>query len=214
MNLSRSGMVQDETYVLEIFAPAAFAGSVFVINVCLFLCVSRIIRYGNSKRDKYGIFIHSLFVCIIDTFSGLEVFLVGLIKVERCISAFVCAILLVMSVGTRLNSQANIGCICAKRYVFSRNLPTTNMSWSKVYTKTLLVVNLIIGVASFAWLLAAMKVKYLTDRTVSCTLGNVTQGESAFGAAASIVIGIMCILLGDILCMLIIRKVRMSVNNQ
>lgn len=128
MNLSRSVVVEDEIYFLETFAPTVFGASIFVINVCLLFCVSRLLLSGDSKRDKYGIVIHSLFVCLNDTFSGLEMFLVGLVRVDSYISAFVCAISMFLSLTTQLISQANMACICAQRYILSRNIFTTKMN--------------------------------------------------------------------------------------
>lgn len=205
-------MVDNEMYVF-IIIEATFGGAVFVTNVCLLCCISRLLCTGHSKRDKYGIVIHSFFVCVSDTLSGLTLFLAGLFRVDSYESAFVCTNLGFFSLTTQIISQANIACICVQRYILSRGLRRTHTNWSKSYTKSLLVVNLIIGVASLASFFAGMKIKYLPDKTVACTLGNVVQGESAFVVSATAIIGIMCIFVGDIFCFLNIRKLRMSVSN-
>lgn len=75
-----------ETYIILEAFTCILGFGIFIINLILVIFTVRIIK----SKDKYGIIIHTLSVCINDMLCGLVLFLIGIIRVEGLFSVYLC----------------------------------------------------------------------------------------------------------------------------
>ena len=210
---TRNGHVtqMDETFLMIAVLTALFGGIIFLVNVCILFVIVKMISSQQTYNDKFGFLIHIFFVSI-DTCCGLVLFLIGLINVEGQISARVCAFIMFASFTLQLVSQGNIACVCIQRFIITKNVQNVDMKWKSSYTKTLFVVNSLIGITS----LVTLQTQSIDD-DIPYSYGP-CKGSSIMGWVVSrITLTIYCIgffftIVGDVFCALTFCRLRRQVN--
>ena len=189
-----------------------FGGIIFLVNVSVLFVIIKIASSRQTKNDKVGFFIHIFFVCIIDTYCGLNLFLLGLINVEGQTSARVCAFTLFASFSAQVVSQGNIACVCIQRFIITKHVEKVQIGWKSSYTKTLIVVNSLIGIISLLTLQTQSINEEIPYEYGPCR-GTCVMGPTlSIITAALFFIGFILTIVGDVFCVLTFCKLRKYVN--
>lgn len=184
---------------------------VCVANVMVLAVIARLLS-SKTFRDRNGMILHTLFVSVNDTLCGVVVFIIGLIRVNGIISAFMCVYLSFLSLALQVVSQANITCVCAIRFVVSRNM-NKMYETSMYHTRILLLVNVLIGTITMVSFVLATSVRYSPSESGSfCSLAKLVRGNLAVNYIAYFAFGILFTLTTDILCLMTIVKLRNKMN--
>lgn len=185
-------------------------GIVFVFNLTL-LCFIGKLAVSGAKNDKFGLIIHILFITVNDTLCGLFLFLIGWTPVQDKASAYACAVFVFMGLALQTVSQGNIACICIQRYVISKHIRAIQAKWRSVHTKTLLLVNLCLGVLSFGVCIAAFDINRIPTLNALCKLSNIMDDKTAKIVTINIVLGTMITFVADVFCFLTFHQLKTQV---
>ena len=216
---TRNGHVtqMDETFLMIAVLTALFGGIIFLVNVCILFVIVKMISSQQTYNDKFGFLIHIFFVSIIDTCCGVALFLIGLINVEGQISARVCAFIMFASFTFQLVSQGNIACVCFQRFIITKHVQNVEIKWKSSYTKTLFVVNSLIGIISLVTLQTQSTYEDIPYSYGPCKGSSVMGSMVGTLAATILLIGLIFTVVGDVFCALTFyrlrRQVKMSVES-
>lgn len=206
MNQSEgSPEVKEYTYVAGLTVALGLA--TFLSNFFLLCVILKVL----SKSDKYGIIIHTFFVCINDTLCGLLLFLAGVWRVYDSSTAHVCAYLILSSFALQIVSQANITCVCAQRYVFARYIRKTYVKWKSAHTKTLVLVNALIGGSSLVFYFSQIHIDNIPSVSISCKLGAVMSTDMVV-LLVNFCLGTLFIITANIFCFIAICVLKTELN--
>lgn len=213
--MNDSGSIpEDSAEIIIARITSTFGGVTFLANTYILICIIKLLAGVDSKKDKYGIIIHTFFVCINDTVSGLALFLTGMTRVYGKTTAYMCAYLVFTCFSLQIVSQGNLTCICAQRYVLTRKIRNNNVNQRAFYKKTLIVVNVFIGLVSLVVYILGTEVdtSYVPTNGVYCRLSSVMNGgNSAIIGSMNFALGAVFIIVSDILCMLTILGLKARV---
>lgn len=171
----------------------------FLLNLFAFVNLKRLCK--NRIREN-SFHIQLTFICANDCGCGLFINLLS-IPVTDVITVYVCGFSFIIVNVLTCMAQGNIFFICLQRYVFARNVRATSNKWKIYLSKTLLVVNGTIGVATLSFYLYFPL--YEEYRDSECTLG-VYKDNAKTVASMLIFVGLPTMLASDVLCILSIWK--------
>lgn len=126
-------------------------------------------------------------------------------------SAYACAVFVFMGLALQTVSQGNIACICIQRYVISKHIRAIQAKWRSVHTKTLLLVNLCLGVLSFGVCIAAFDINRIPTLNALCKLSNIMDDKTAKIVTINIVLGTMITFVADVFCFLTFHQLKTQV---
>ena len=202
----------EDSFLIVAVLTSVLGGCICLSNAFILYFIVNILSSQQSNNDKFGFLIHIFFVSIIDTCCGLALFLLGLINVEGQTSARVCAFTLFASITSQLVSQGNMACVCIQRFIVTKHVQNVEIKWKSSYTKTLFVVNSLIGITS----LVTLQTQSIDD-DIPYSYGP-CKGSSIMGWVVSrITLTIYCIgfiftIVGDVFCALTFCRLRRQVN--
>lgn len=206
MNESEEIYEVDE-YSIVAALTVALGLATFVSNFLL-LCI--IIRLLN-RSDKYGIIIHTFFVCLNDTLCGLLLFLAGVWRVQDLATAYTCAYLILSSFALQIVSQANITCVCVQRYVFARHIRKTYTKWKSVHMKTLVFVNALIGGGSLVFYFSKAHIDNVPKASIRCKLAAVMSTDMSV-LLVNFILGLVFTITANIFCLLTISTLKTELH--
>lgn len=209
MNETTGFSLDGEEDVVMAAISAFMGGLILVLNFCLLLFISKVLIFTRNKNNRPSILVQTCFVCTHDTFSGLFLMLIGVIKVHNVFTAHMCGYLVFICFAVQVVSQGNITCACTQRYLMARNLGKTT-SKPAFHTTALLLVNGFIGVAALAIYISGTKVNVnnIPPEPVICNLGSVLNQTATAIGSVNFLFGIPCIIVANVMCFLTIFKLR------
>lgn len=206
MNASEE-IYEVEEYSIVAALTVALGLATFVFNFLL-LCI--IIKLLN-KSDKYGIIIHTFFVCLNDTLCGLLLFLAGVWRVHDLTTAYTCAYLILSSFALQIVSQANITCVCVQRYVFARYIRKTYTKWKSVLTKSLVFVNALIGGFSLVFYFSKAHIDNVPKASTRCKLAALMSTDMSV-LLVNFFLGLVFTITANIFCLLTISTLKTELH--
>lgn len=188
---------------------ASIGGLILVLNFCLLMFIVRVLILTKATKDRSSLLVQTCFVSTHDTFSGFFLMLIGLVRVHDVFTAHVCAYLVFMCFAVQIVSQGNITCACAQRYMIARNLGKTT-SKPRFHTLSLFIVNGIIGAVALVIYISGTEVDVnkISPKPVTCNLGSVVNQNATAIGSVNFFIGIPCLLVANVMCILTILKLR------
>lgn len=186
---------------------------ILVANLFILLLIVRLVVSTQGRMYNNNCFLtHLLSVTINDTFCGVMLFTMGFISVQSTGTSYFCAYVLFMALAFQTASQGNIICVSAQRYVFSRNISQSSLTWQMFHTKTLLVVNVAVAVGTFLTYITGAKVKTESHSDTHCFLGNILNQDVSNLIRVYFIVGMTFTVFSDILCFLTIRKLKAGIR--
>lgn len=147
------------------------------------------------------------FVCANDVGCGFVIIIMS-VPVQSVIGVYLCGFSHIILNVLICMAQGNIFFICLQRYIFARNIRSLSLKWKSLLSKTLLTVNLLIGVVVLTINLTASK--FVEEfRSPVCILA-VFKNVGAHTLLLLLVIGLPTMLASDVLCLLAILKISRS----
>lgn len=187
---------------------AVFGVVTCISNFILLIYIFRLIELSIKRRDSHSLFIHFFSICINDALCGVAVFVIAVMYVEGAVSTHICAYTIFFSIALQNVSQGNIACISLQRYVSARNIHTTLRTWQSNYTKTLVVVNIVVAVVSFIVHIFEATVRMRPLYNSYCNLHNIVEEDVLVVVKCFYVLGIPFTCVSNILCILTVLRLR------
>lgn len=207
--------VHSPSYISHVIntSTALLGTTILVANLFILLLIARLVLTTQGRIDNNNCFLtHLLSVTINDTLCGVMLFVMALISVYDVVTSYFCAYTLFCALALQTASQGNIICVSAQRYVFSRNISQSSLTWQMFHTKTLLIVNIVVAVGTFLTYITGAHVQTDTHKDTHCFLGNVLDQNVANLIRIYFIVGMVFTLFSDILCFLTIRKLKAGVS--
>lgn len=212
-----SGSVSADPEMLSMAATltCVFGLVMLLENVALISVITKLWVKQDVKKDANDIIVHTMFVCANDMFSGLVVFVLGLVRVRGAASAHFCVYTLVMSMSLQLMSQGNITCICLQRYIGARNVRRLSSGRQRYRTLSLMLVNILIGGVSLGSSIGQSysSVKSTHEDSDFCSLAELLPNKAVVIGVVYYQFGLVLTIAADVLCFLTIRKLSTEINS-
>lgn len=188
---------------------------VFVENAALIAVITKLWVKQDVKKDANDIVIHTLFVCANDLFSGLTVFIMGLIHVRSVATAHFCVYTVFMSMSLQIMSQGNITCICIQRYIGARNIRKLTVGKQRYRTLSLMLVNILIGGISLGSSIGQSYSSIKSTHGINdfCSFGAILGAKAGSIGLVYYQFGLVLTISADVLCFLTIRKLSTEINS-
>lgn len=202
------------SYISLRMLTAIFGSIIFLLNLFILVYLLRLLADRVAKKTIDSLWIHLFSVCINDILCGLTLFFTAVLYVDESISIYACAITIFFSLALLNASQGNILCISVQRYICARNLRSRATSWQTLYTKTLLVVNLIIAVGTVLYFCVQTTTRKssLEEFDHECRYSNVIENNAFSFGTIFIGVGLPLMIVSDILCILTVIKLKTNVS--
>lgn len=174
----------------------------FVLNI---LAMTYILRLWKKQKRENSFYIQMTFVCANDVGCGFVIIIMS-VPVQDVISVYLCGFSHIILNTLVCMALGNIFFICLQRYIFARNIRSLALKWKSLLSKTLLTVNVVIGVGAFTINLIASK--FVEEfRSPVCSLA-VFRNFGLQTVVLLLILGLPTMLASDVLCVLAILKLR------
>ena len=181
------------------------------LGITIFLCNSftlvYLFRLINKQKKDNSVYIQLAFVCSNDVGCGL-LLNVSTIQTRDDVTVYVCAFSFLAVHVLLCMAQGNIFFICLQRYIFARNIQTIAIQWKRFLARTLLAVNVSLGMCVLTVDIMSTEVR-LEVASTTCS-GNVLKQFEALAMLVLFAVGLPTLLASDIFCALTIVKLSRS----